>query len=128
MLHFILFHKIKNVIVFSFFFLVFSILLKKIKKFTFFTHVFFSKKKNLTFLFLFFFSNFFFLLEKKKKDTACVQWKFPLDTSGFGHVSTIQRVQCKLPLDTSHTKKKNSYYKATTITSPSISLNLGLNC
>ena len=112
MLHFILFHKIKNVIVFSFFFLVFSILLKKIKKFTFFTHVFFSKKKISRFCFCFFVFCFFFqissLFWKKKKDTACVQWKFPLDTSGFGHVSTIQRVQCKLPLDTSHTKKKKT--------------------
>ena len=44
-------------------------------------------------------------------DTACVWCKFPLDTldgehvSTLRHMSTIQHVQWKLPLDTSHTHK-----------------------
>ena len=48
---------------------------------------------------------FWFFLQ----NTACVQWKFPLDTSGFGHmsksghVSTIQCVKWKLSLDTNQT-------------------------
>ena len=43
------------------------------------------------------------------KDMACVWRKFSLDTSRFeyvsksGHVSIIQRIHWKLPLDTSHT-------------------------
>ena len=38
-------------------------------------------------------------------DTACVRCKFPLNILDGEHVSTIQRVQWKLPLDTSHTHK-----------------------
>ena len=131
MLHFILFHKIKNVIVFSFFFFGFFNPFKKNKKIQFlYSRFLLLKKKSHVFVFVFCFFFFKSLLcfGKKKGHGLC-----PVEIS-TGHIRIRTRIHhptCPVQTSTghkSHQKKKNSYYKTTTITSPSISLNLALNC